>query len=247
MKTLAHLLLAATCAALLTGCKKDDTAPVPVPVATGSISGYVSAYDENGVAAAKSGTVVSVDNSSPQLAATTDASGKFELPAVPTGTYNLTFARPGFGTFRRIGVGHLGGPEATFLANTVLAQASGTAVTGLLATGPLPNGNFAVDVAAANPTPGAAYRVAVFVSATPGVTAGTGTLLGVFVLNAATQTLSLTKRDLNGAGVASGSHVYAVAYGAPANNPAYVDPGTGRAVYPALNPNASPVIDFVAP
>lgn len=242
------VLLAGAALLFSTGCQKDTPTPT-IPVVTGPISGYALADDENGAPIDRSGITVSVDNSTPKLSATTDASGKYAFDNVPAGTYNLTFAKPGLGTFRRLSVAHLGGPDPTFLGNTTLSQPSGTVVSGLSVTGPANNGNLVVQVTATNVNSAAVQRVAVFVSSSTTPTATTGTLLGAYavVTSGTISTFSLRPADLRGAGFATGAQVYAVAYGAPATNPSYIDPGTGRTTYPDLNATASPILSFLAP
>ena len=251
MKTTAKLLSLLGGAGLLlaTGCQKDTISPT-VPVVSGPITGYAQADDENGAPLDRSGIAVTVDNSSPKLTATTDATGKFAFDNVPAGTYNLTFTRSGLGTFRRLSVAHLGGPDPTFLPNVSLSQVSGTVVSALASATPTANGNLLLQTTATNPTPANQLRVAVFVASAAGVTAATGTLLGVYAVTTTVtgaQVISVRTADLRSAGIASGATVYAVAYGAPVTNPSYVDPTTGRTTYADLNPTASPALSFVAP
>ena len=234
---------------LATGCQKDTPAPT-TPVVTGPITGYAQADDENGAPLDRSGITVTVDNSSPKLTTTTDAAGKFAFDNVPAGTYNLTFARTGLGTFRRLSVAHLGGPDPTFLPNVSLSQVSGTVVTALTSATPAANGNLLLQTSATNANPANQLRVAVFVAPAAGVTAATGTLLGVYAVTttaAGTQGIAVRTADLRSAGIAAGATVYAVAYGAPVTNPGYVDPATGRTTYADLNPTASPALSFMAP
>ena len=92
--------------------------------------------------------------------------------------------------------------------------------------------------------------MAVFVASAAGLTAATGNLLGVYAVtmtSTGAQSISVRPADLRSAGIAAGSTVYAVAYGAPATNPSYVDPANGRTTYVDLNPTASPTLSFVAP
>ena len=251
MKTSAKLfgLLSGLSLLLATGCQKDTPTPT-TPVVTGPLTGFVQVDDENGAALDRSGVSVSLDNTSPKLTATTDAAGKFAFDNVPAGTYNLTFARSGLGTFRRLSVAHLGGPDPTFLPNVTLAQVSGTVVSTLASAGPAANGNLMLQTTAANPNGATQLRVAVYVAATTGVTAANGTLLGVYAVNTTAtgaQGIVVRTADLRSAGIAAGATAYAVAYGAPVTNPSYVDPSTGRTLYADLNGTASPTLTFVAP
>lgn len=147
-------------------------------------------------------------------------------------------------------VAHLGGPDPTFLPNVSLSQVSGTVVTALASATPAANGSLLLQTSATNANPANQLRMAVFVAPAAGVTAATGTLLGVYAVTttmASTQFISVRTADLRSAGIVAGATVYAVAYGAPGTNPSYVDPATGRTTYADLNSTASPALSFVAP
>ena len=91
------LAVAVATTLLLGGCKGKDGDPgpagAPAPVLTGSIVGFVAPLDENGQVLSKAGVLVTLANTSPQLAQTTDANGRYEFANVRSGTYNLVFSR----------------------------------------------------------------------------------------------------------------------------------------------------------
>jgi hypothetical protein len=125
-------------ALLLAGCKGKDGDPGPAgPVGpsgqnlTGNMTGFVNSVDENGIQLAKTGVVVALDGVTPAVTATSDADGRFTLSNVRNGTYNITYSRTGYGTFRRIGVGHVGGDQATFLGTSTVSQVSTQTITNL--------------------------------------------------------------------------------------------------------------------
>jgi hypothetical protein len=277
MNKFTQVLFTTICAAsLLTGCAGKDGDPGPVgatgatgatgpagptgpavPVMTGNITGYVSVSDENGqtLPLAKGGVTVTIENSSPLLTATTNSEGRFEFQNVRVGTYNLSFARTGLGTFRRFSIGHVGGDQPTFTGTTGLSLNSATVVTSLN-LGAVYSGQYAsISMGVSNPTATNNFRTYIFASATSaGATATSGAMIGSPSVsygasyNTGTISTNITKATLNNAGFASGTQVYLVAYGGPyAFFPSYVDPATGKSVYTSLNATASPIVTFIVP
>jgi hypothetical protein len=76
---------------------------------TASIIGNLQAYNEFGISVAPSGIVVTLSSNSQEHKDTTDASGNYVFPGIETGTYDLTFQRSGYGTMKLFGVSHFGG------------------------------------------------------------------------------------------------------------------------------------------
>lgn len=255
MKFTNSLLPAAFAAALLLGgCKGKDGDPGPAGQnLTGTILGYVNPVDENGSPLAKSGVVISIDGANPTATATSGTDGKFELPGVKSGTYNLSFTRNGLTTFRRFGLAHVGGDQPTYLGSVTLSQASTVTVPAFSATTSPGSGTVTFNLTMASPTPTTVFRYAVLANSSNSVSPATSPIL--FTSSAASSTsvtsytssITLSRTTLTNAGFASGSTVYLAAVGSTAALVAYSDPATGRLVYPALNPTASPVISVVVP
>ncbi|WP_375418510.1 hypothetical protein [uncultured Hymenobacter sp.] len=212
---------------------------------------------EDGDQLSKAGVVVTVTNVTPQLTQTTDAIGRYEFANLRNGTYNLTYTRPGLGLHKVFGFGHVGGEQPSFVGTTFLSQVSNTTVTNLTVVSPQfdsSNGSYAqLSATVANPTSSNSYRrVAVYASASAEVTSATGTLLGEYFVyqgsNGPTSTISVPQAAFTGAGFATGSRVYAIAYGAPDYyGNSYTEIATGRQVLTALNPVGSQVVSFTAP
>lgn len=262
MVNLSRLLcVALSVAALLSNCKGKDGDPGPAgpagPALTGSIVGFVSPISEDGDNLNKAGVTVSITSVTPQLTQTTDANGRFEFRALKTGTYNFTFSRTGLATNKVFGFAHLGGEQPTVLPLTYITSPSQTSVYGISATAPQNNAPYGpmvgLNVSVFNSTATSPYRaVAVYASTSPNVSATTGSLLGVYYVyqnGSSTQTtLSLTRSRFAGIGIASGSTVYLVAYGAPYYaNVSYTDPTTGATVLTGLSANPSSVVTTTAP
>lgn len=245
-------LLTCWLSGVLGGCGNSSENPQPspptVPLVTGSIIGTVNLLDEQGADLAKNGVTVALARTSPALTATSDANGRFELPNVPSGTYDVAFTYPNLPMMRRFQVAHAGGSQPTNLGPTTLALASGTVVAGLTFGTPQPGTAVPFTVTVANANAVTTYYVALFANTTAGVTAATGKLVAAYSFTGGVSSNTrLTKASLEGAGFPSGSQVYVAVYGSPAASPAYFDPSTNRNVYPSLNPTASPESSLVVP
>jgi len=252
MKKISALLWASVCAAsLLTGCKGKDGDPGPAgPSLTGAIVGFVNPVDQYGNDVAKSGVTVTLDGVTPAVTATTNASGRYEFANVRNGTYSLTFNRTGLATTRRIGFGHIGGDQPTFLDRNFVSEPSTTVIRS--ATASRIGNDTELEFTVSNPgaPAGFTFEFVVYVSSTTGTTAANG----VFIANPYTSLFGniadtrISKSRLNGAGFASGTRVYAVVYGAPNLSylSSYTDPSNGRVVYPGLSAPSNEV-SFIVP
>ena len=108
-------------------CAKDEG------LLTGSLIGFVSLYEtDNTFVEDRSGVVVSVDGK--KISTQTDTNGRYVLSGLTTGTYNLTFAKSGYGTVKEIGFQFTGGDEPAYLYTKSLAKIPSYNVTGLTAT-----------------------------------------------------------------------------------------------------------------
>lgn len=252
---------------LLTGCKGKDGDPGPAGAngaagpagtsgqnLTGNLIGYVNPIDENGAILAKSGVTVSVDGASPAITATTDADGKYTLANVRNGTYNLTYSRTGLATFRRFGLGHVGGDQPTYLGTLTITQVSTQTVTGFTAVSNAGAGTVTLTFTISSPTPPSAFRYALFASATSPASPTNGILLftgnafpATSGMNTFTFSTTVSRTNFTNAGFASGTAVNLTAYGSTSSLFSYSDPATGRFVYPALSTSPSPAVVVVVP
>ncbi|PWV48152.1 carboxypeptidase-like regulatory domain-containing protein [Chitinophaga sp. S165] len=106
--------IAAVC--FMMSCKKD-----PPPEPEGIITGNVIVYDSTGTALTDhSGVIVTIDSLG--LKDTTDASGAYNFNEVAAGTYNFSYSKAGYGTYRIIGQVHAGGTQATELPDADVGQ-----------------------------------------------------------------------------------------------------------------------------
>lgn len=258
MKKFTNLFLSVCAVALLAGCSGKDGDPGPTGPAgpagpsgqnlTGNLFGFVNPVDEYGNALPKSGVTVTLDGVTPAATATTNADGRYEFASLRNGTYNLSFSRTSLSSFRRLGVGHVGGDQPTFLGTTTLSASSTTAFGSVSVAGQT-NTDVTLRVPLSNvgaPT-GTFNRFAIFASANPGTNASNGTLLFTSSSNSSVTNVFIPKSTLNNTGFASGSAVYIVVYGVPAFLLSYTDPATGRPVYTGLSTASSNQVAFIVP
>ena len=128
--------VAAMAVILFTACKKEYTTNETNILAPkeNDIVGFVTLFDEFGTRLGdNAGMKIAVENSTPALEATTDATGKFLLPKVKAGTYNLLYTKTGFGLFKRLSVTHAGGDAPTSTGNNNLWQTAQTLITNVTA------------------------------------------------------------------------------------------------------------------
>jgi len=119
-----RILLAFALSCIIYSCTKEDVAGPPGPAGpagpngdsnmSGSIFGKVALYDSLGKPLTDySNSTVLIENISPQASRTTGTDGSFNFPSVPSGVYNLSISKPGFGTMKIFQFNHPGGINAS--------------------------------------------------------------------------------------------------------------------------------------
>jgi len=89
-----------------------NSAAAPV----GDMQGRIQLYDEQGnLLNDNSGTLITLEQTSPLLQATSTIDGSFTLQSVHAGNYNLRIEKAGYGTMRFLNVENAGGSPATKL------------------------------------------------------------------------------------------------------------------------------------
>lgn len=267
-----QLVFATLCAGtLLGGCKGKDGEPGPAGPAgaglSGNVVGFVYPFDEFGRPQAKSGVTVTAENTNPLVTATTDANGRYELVNLKSGTYNFAYSKAGYGTYKVQGYPHAGGDQPAFLYDRQIIGISTTTVTGFSISSPQPPSSGGsgpseeyVELSATltnpnQPSNGGQFyyspRVAVYVGATPNVTAATGQEVTMYSSSSQGNQLlsSLTRSSLNREGFATGTNAYAIMYGTPAfyDYSYYYDTLTGKRINTSLSANPSQVVPFIVP
>lgn len=133
-------LAAAILAGCITGCtKKADGITGPAgpqgpagpngTMKASPITGYVDVYDQyDNRSPTNYGVIVSTRKGDSLFTATTDSSGKFALPALLPGNYDILFSKPGYDSLKSY-VSHSGGDEAKFLGIIRIDQSQTTKIT----------------------------------------------------------------------------------------------------------------------
>ena len=85
--------------ALAIACSKNDDNPTPEP-AKADIFGYVALYDDGTSKLDDSGMKVYIDGKENEFSATTNSEGKFTIKDVELGTYQIVYAKDGYGTHK---------------------------------------------------------------------------------------------------------------------------------------------------
>ena len=233
--TLIIAIIATSIILSITSCTKTGPAGPTGPsgpTLTGSITGFVTTYDQYGfkVAADQSGVMLILDN--PLDTAYTDASGKYTFNNIQTGTYSYTISRAGYSTTRVQDLGCAGGGAT--LRNVGINRppyfglvAVNDTIENTIANGPgiLVRGT---DTADTSPRTFIIFaNSASTVSSTPAnfIYYNSGTIKA----GATSFALYITSRELNDAGIASGSTVYLAVYPVSTGLISYTDLATGRA------------------
>ncbi|MEP7233681.1 MAG: carboxypeptidase-like regulatory domain-containing protein [Ignavibacteriota bacterium] len=110
--------------AVVSGCTSTNSSnPNSTTSLNGSITGTVSLGRELGSSpntfSSSAGVTVSLDGTS--LSATTDSSGFWKLDNVPSGNYDVTITKSGFGLTRNYGVA-ISGPGTTYIPRIYLGE-----------------------------------------------------------------------------------------------------------------------------
>lgn len=226
----------------------SDTDSDSLPRTAADIVGSVNLYDEGTNALDNSGMQVRVEGSSPLIAATTDANGRFVLSDVPFGTYTLVYEKEGFGTFKKHEVLHENTGTTTPITETPsLGQRSTTEITDLgverLA------GELILRITTEPAGNSANRRYVRYLLGTESSLdlENYRAFSPVFVAQINPFELTLSQTDLQDAGFTSGQTVFVRAYGDSFWSNAYLDPELGYTVFPNVHPNAAEPVSFVMP
>lgn len=102
-------------------CKKWDTDNPTYPPKKGSVSGKVILYDTTGRRLpSAAGVTVTLDSN--RYTAVTNDSGVYVMQHVPRGSYDVSFTKNGYGTYRLFNQEHTGGAQMTQLATVDVGQ-----------------------------------------------------------------------------------------------------------------------------
>jgi hypothetical protein len=230
-------------------CGKSD----PVPILNGTLTGSIQTWDDKSTSISDKGGI-SVTTEYPGVyTTTTDTSGKYSFDNLDFDKYDLSFSKPGYGTYKIFSYAHNNNPATTSTINTIplinFAKISTTAITNLVYLKASVNGvigvSFQVSVSP-NPTTLKRAFIRYFLSNNPSVS---DTSYMVYTPPIGTSTTvatdGFTNDELTGYGFTKGQKIYIKAYGESLRSNDYDDPNLRKRVFPNLNPITAPAISFV--
>ncbi|HRH47690.1 MAG TPA: carboxypeptidase-like regulatory domain-containing protein [Panacibacter sp.] len=231
------------------GCNKSDY--IPVHGGGGGskekIIGTVYLFDDLANDAPDSNMTVTIDGTA--FTTTTDSSGKYSFKDVPAGTYNLTYSKPGYGTYRldTFHVVYNSNDTPAVVPAKALGTLSTTTVTDLFIS---VEGDTIKIIPTINPAGNEiiARGVRFFYGADESVT-GTDFLSysKQFRLKKDSDPIKVSKTDFYDAGFSPGATIYVRVYGDAIFSNDYIDLTTGKSIFPNLNPTTVASKSFVLP
>ena len=237
---------------LLTSCGHSSDSPAPT-VPTTSYQGNVVLVDEFGNKVAdRSGVTVSVVDQLTTMT-TTDATGNFTL-AVPQGTQRLNFTKAGYGTYLTAPTS-ISGSGFTAAKSVALGQTASTYLTYFRSWDYIFSGEYYrfMGRISANSTSAQVRYHRIFFATSKDVSPtnykATSLFKGSFADPSGTPnwywvTDSVSRATVTSINAGPYDKVYGVVYG---DNPAadtYVDPASGRTIYPAVSKQSADVLEF---
>ena len=233
----------------LFSCSKDDNSSMATT--GGKITGQVQVWNDKTTSLSdRSGVTVTIDNLTGKTA-TTDADGRFTFDDIPFDSYNLSFAKSGYGTTKIFGIQHNSSAAVTTVPLVQFGAVCGTSVTAFSYSGNTYNGVPGASYTYSfNPAPNSTNRAytRVFVS-TDATVSNTNYVDFTDLKSASNNNVTgwLTADELYGMGFNSGQTVFARLYADSFKSNEYVDPATGKTVFPNLNTTTTAAISFIVP
>ena len=234
---------------LFAACNKSDYIPVHGGGSNGKekIIGTVYLFDDLANAAPAYDMTVSIDGTA--FTTSTDSSGKYSFKDVPAGTYNLTYSKTGYGTYR-LDTFHLvynANDTPAVVPVKALSTVSTTTVTDLFIS--VESDTIKIIptiIPAGNDT--AARGVRFFYSTDESVTGSNFLSYSKqFRLKTGTEAIKVAKTDFYDSGFSPGATVYVRVYGDAIFSNDYIDLATGKRIFPNLNPTTIAAKSFVLP
>ena len=244
-KTL-NIIALAFCVGFVSCTKEED----PDAPAKGSITGKVRLADEFGNVITDHGQVGVVTNTGKD--GLTIENGSYLIYGLGDGTYDLTFTKYDYGTYKRFGV------PVTNFANTelsgldTLGKVSTTLITGLVVAFDVDDSTWSFNCNV-SPVPDTVNRrgIRLFFSTNPSLSASDYeyTPGNKWMATSANGSITgFTTSNFLSNGFNKGDTVYVIAYGESVYANIYIDPATGKKVFPNVNvENPSNVAMFILP
>ena len=247
MKNLSLSVLAGFLLIGFGACNDDDADNEPVQ--KGRIVGELRLTDELGVEFTDhSGMSVKANGTSAGFSAD---GGSYVVENLTSGTYDLSFEKTGFGTYKRFNIQVVEGSNATVLSGIdYLGQKSTTEITNLSANFNPVDSTYSIGCSIA-PTPlaGSPRAFRLFFGKTNSVSSQDYQFTPSNTWQATTSSGQITgypRSQFYNNGFSTGETVYLIAYGESIRTNTYIDPATNKKVFPNVNLNApSNMVSFV--
>ncbi|HYF71014.1 MAG TPA: carboxypeptidase regulatory-like domain-containing protein [Ohtaekwangia sp.] len=229
---------------LVFGCGEQEIIQIPLQ---GSLEGIVIGYGLEPI----EGVTITIEGKDPLIVRTSDSNGKFTVDDLETGTYNLVYTKPGYGTFKMLGYSFVGGSIPAKL-NTLMVELPNVNIVGFNAQIEIDsyfgdaalNGSVLIEHLEQEYEEG---HFRYYISNSPDVSPTqfkvTG-LLDYYFSDVSSYDFSLPIKNL----FPSGSTLYMVVYPVRGyEDYSYMDLSTGKQLFPAMNPQGSEVLSFLVP
>ena len=231
MKNLNFILIATVaCSLLLSSCKGSDG-----PSLSGDLVGFAYLVNSSGVRQPdNSGIRVSVDGIN--CADTTNVDGKFILPNLLTGIYNITMTKNGYPSKKLVSIQFVGGGQG-FLGTYAMGETPNCSVTSLTATSSA--GMVTISGTLSSSLPAYKY-VRIFFGTNSQVSSDPSKYFNMYTTSSTgsstTFSYAISSINFTNMGVVLGQTIYAKAY---VDNyyasSSYIDYATGRYTYTTMN------------
>ncbi|MBY0482843.1 MAG: carboxypeptidase-like regulatory domain-containing protein [Chitinophagaceae bacterium] len=242
-------LLSLFCVFVLFACKKDD----PAQPTNGKLIGSIQTWDDKTTAILdKVGITVSTDYPTVN-STTTDANGKFSFDNLDFDKYDLSFSKPGYGTYKIFSYAHNYNPSGPQTINTIplinFAKKSTTTITNMVLLKTSFNGingvSFQVTVSP-NPTTLKRAYIRYFLSNSSALSSSNYLVYTPPIGTSSTVAIDgFSNDELTGFGFSKGQTIYIKAYGESVRGNDYDDPNLRKRIFPNLNSTTVPAISFV--
>ncbi len=236
--------------AALSSCGEEENSAITTG---GRMTGSVQVWnDKTSSLSDKSGVMVTINNLSGKSTVTA-ADGSYSFDNVPLDTYDLTFAKAGYGMYKLLGIPHTSATATTptIIPAVQFGALSTTTITALAFDKSTYNGVPGVSyIYSVNPTPSASNRgyVRAFLGPANAVSNTNYTAYSSLrSLSNNNVTGGFTADELYALGFNSGQTVFLKLYGDSLQSNDYKDPITGKQVFPNLNATSPATISFVVP
>ena len=226
---------------VICSCKKTESSSTSL---TGTLKGTITLQDDFGTDITdKSGTTISVIDSVTLLSAVTDIDGNYQIDNLPTGRYDISFSKTGYGDKFVHNYVFVGGlyPQ---IRSTNLTKISTTLVTDLAVT--VSSGtSMTINCTISPEIPAGKYRDIIFFLGNNSSVTSTN-YLEIIRWGTNTNTFS---RDftINKTIFPSGTTLYAIAYGEAKYGYVAIDIESGLLIHSTINPTGSNVASITVP